>query len=409
MMSTIKQLVVPSFTQTDTGKNVGTNPGNARRDAWYRAMEREQAANWLQHGLINRDYFSHVNSRQPSPLKGEFVHQPMISISMGSVFASKHTLQASCERYSNTAPNTGHSGLIEKGKDESNTAKSWDEAGLFQDMSVQRSNSPSNLFPAAFDKLNNDCADNKEVICGTDQVSTRSATWSEQSLSTVSVLSAPVDVLVFASVPTSQIAVSQKTANFDANAFQTELHSQMNAIIPNDMSVYLTMQDKRPTAINSLKLDASVNEPAFIGQTEIAAQTQDDLLLPEMQSVISLGKQSEHQTLRFHTELTETGVRIWLGVDSQSQLNLISLAETLKTCLMQQGLALLTLVCNGRILYKTAGNPDNFGQTYMTNSELHAFRNEVLEKVIPKNMLDVASSENSSNNHKAEILWQSVQ
>ncbi|MBC3875057.1 hypothetical protein [Undibacterium flavidum] len=60
------------------------------------------------------------------------------------------------------------------------------------------------------------------------------------------------------------------------------------------------------------------------------------------------GQSIERETLRFHTELSENGLKIWLGVDVQAQVDLAVLSHTLRLWLTQQGVHLYALVCNGR-------------------------------------------------------------
>jgi len=55
--------------------------------------------------------------------------------------------------------------------------------------------------------------------------------------------------------------------------------------------------------------------------------------------------------LRLHAEWSEQGVRIWLGADAQAGDSAPALAPQLVRWLAQQGVALLSLVCNGRTVY----------------------------------------------------------
>ncbi len=57
------------------------------------------------------------------------------------------------------------------------------------------------------------------------------------------------------------------------------------------------------------------------------------------------------QTLRIHAEWGLEGVRLWCGMDSSHPASATELAPQLVRSLNEQGVRLLTLVCNGRAIY----------------------------------------------------------
>ena len=57
------------------------------------------------------------------------------------------------------------------------------------------------------------------------------------------------------------------------------------------------------------------------------------------------------QTLRVHAEWRLEGVRLWCGMDPSYPASATELAPQLVRCLNEQGVRLLTLVCNGRAIY----------------------------------------------------------
>jgi hypothetical protein len=61
------------------------------------------------------------------------------------------------------------------------------------------------------------------------------------------------------------------------------------------------------------------------------------------------------EPLRLHAEWSAQGVRIWLGADAQAGGAAPALAPQLVRWLAQQGVALLSLVCNGRTVYTAPG------------------------------------------------------
>jgi len=60
------------------------------------------------------------------------------------------------------------------------------------------------------------------------------------------------------------------------------------------------------------------------------------------------------RAMRLHAEWSATGVRLWVGASLDDQAGMVLLGRPLRAGLERQGVRLLSLVCNGRIVYADA-------------------------------------------------------
>jgi hypothetical protein len=67
--------------------------------------------------------------------------------------------------------------------------------------------------------------------------------------------------------------------------------------------------------------------------------------------------------LRWHAEWDERGVRVWLGLDSAAGIDAPQLAQQVLQSLGEQGVRVLSLVCNGKALYGNAAPRDSNPQS----------------------------------------------
>jgi hypothetical protein len=61
---------------------------------------------------------------------------------------------------------------------------------------------------------------------------------------------------------------------------------------------------------------------------------------------------SERDPLRVHTQWSAEGVRIWLGIDAAQALPLASVTEQLRRSVAVRGERLVSIVCNGQVVYE---------------------------------------------------------
>lgn len=63
---------------------------------------------------------------------------------------------------------------------------------------------------------------------------------------------------------------------------------------------------------------------------------------------------SAGRSMRLHAEWSATGVRLWVGASLSDQAGMSHLGRPLRAGLERQGVRLLSLVCNGQIIYADA-------------------------------------------------------
>ena len=103
------------------------------------------------------------------------------------------------------------------------------------------------------------------------------------------------------------------------------------------------------------------------------------------------------EPLRMYSEWTNQGVRIWLGADANQNLPLAQLTQQVQQWLADQGERLVTLVCNGRLLWHMDGG--DISPSVNSPALSHQSKPE-----FPKlNLLSTLSQPNQ------EIQWQSAQ
>ena len=101
------------------------------------------------------------------------------------------------------------------------------------------------------------------------------------------------------------------------------------------LSKLVTGLSVKPTDTASLEKSESKENPASL---EVTDKTE---FLPE-----------EHQAIRFHAEWSEEGLRLWLGIDSNANIDKAQLAKQLHDWVTKQNVQLLALIWNGEQLPK---------------------------------------------------------
>ena len=85
--------------------------------------------------------------------------------------------------------------------------------------------------------------------------------------------------------------------------------------------------------------------------------------IPTMRAMMSTPTSSESPALRLHAEWSIEGVRLWCGADKAVESTATALAPQLVRSLGEQGVRLITLVCNGRAIYAASAPMESAGHS----------------------------------------------
>ncbi len=345
------QFPKPQREQSGTRVNEDAISKEARRDAWSRAMEQQQMGAWLQHGLLKRDVLnaSHFSSTNYSTSSHELpTHAITMTQARPVAQAVQQTLNGNVRISTMGAQQIFQAAPHEK--------LAWTNAHLAFSLQTPTQFVPPQLLQSQSNE-------------GTAAPFTSAIT---EALNPI--LQAPNKQLELTDSET------HLTLNHDAD--EKGKKNELSASDSSTQKIFFESVGVLDEAFGfhlgqALErfLNPNFNEASSVGRTVAssggtsqwihdrtlmaAPKAQhvagDEILVKDSdQSSNSNPTPLQQKPLRFHAEMSEMGVRIWLGFDQSELANIPALVSHLTQWLALQNLPLAALVCNGKELHARA-------------------------------------------------------
>lgn len=346
------------------------------RDAWARAMEQQQGDAWLQHGLLKRDVLSTVQNTSTQISSTQTLTRP-------SAFAANMFGSESRNKVESKELDASRGGIVNADRRmPAETSSGVDSVSSMQAVPADDNDKPS--------QLDNEIEFAERSVTGLSfSESTRvgldvklgetgnSVEKKESSLdfslkgNTALETTSGTPELEASAMPVS--TVTQPYFQSQGVSLNTALKEQLESFYANRLSTKIMSSGNE----NLRALETS-------GQSHL-----DDLLSTENESFdleqtdhsSSAGQKKieidERNSLRFHAEMSDLGVRIWLGIDHSEKANLPSLVSHLLDWLNSQQLPLASLICNGKGL--SVKRSEKFEEVIASESQVASTRQSTIE------------------------------
>lgn len=139
----------------------------------------------------------------------------------------------------------------------------------------------------------------------------------------------------------TELNISPKQVNLALGGFLSQLLNR-------SLSPQLSVTDEDELVQHRIQFGylSKLEKLANVSELE---STERKAVPTDQQAIVS--KQNQQEALRLHSEWSEHGVRIWLGIDQSVQMDASQIAIHIAQWLGSQKINLLALVCNGKTIH----------------------------------------------------------
>jgi len=373
MSVTTSPLFAASISASNSSINAGTTSGSFalsktdRKEAWSLAMETQQSENWLRHGLTAHEYFIGGNSQSYQFSSG---NSPSFVATRSEKDVDSADNSKSVSEKKNGSPNRNRSISEFQQSREDMSLSSVD--GRMSVNSEHLSDKFSEGKPEAnIASLNNELVKPPNELVSSNKYLVTPPTH-DFSIERSGGLKPYPDQKMSQELSTN---LTQLTAIgrsdlvsglLSAEQFEGKVVSDFLGTSNLDR-VSMSTIDNRDLKNGLQSIDARLL--SIDGNEENVEESSSDAQAKFALSEKNMASPNSQERMSFHTEISELGVRIWLGVNERTHGDVANLISHLRTWLMTQGVPLLSLVCNGKAI-REVGPSESGSEGQVENARL---------------------------------------
>ncbi|MFZ6876357.1 hypothetical protein ACO0LF_30235 [Undibacterium sp. Di27W] len=353
----------------------------SKQKAWMKAMEQSQMQEWLRQGLTHRDYFQASQNKPVQNSQDDLLPGFQAPVSHEETQIKDINSSGSAEKQ--VPPSNGIDDAVSGGLHIEAEVVLQSELQLAK---PQPTLSASKLH--AFSEQNLSLASQKIAESQASQhgqVSLAGNTQLVQAVTPNFVPKTQENTSVAMSSVTDKVQLSESLkSGLEAWTGVVAISSSLNLL---SLTGKLDQQTNQATTKLATGFLASMLPADVIEKAEASEGVAETKVVPDPES-----SQYDHEAIRFHAEWSEEGLRLWLGIDSNTKIDIAQLSQQLRNWVAQQNVQLLSLVWNGQQISKSQvaqilkdGNKQNapFADTSATmhetkSSDKHYFLNSYL-------------------------------
>lgn len=311
-------------------------PDMAKQQAWLKAMEQSQMQEWLRQGLTARDGYDTPatdgtsNAREQRQAHNQDgVEKTGDRETVNDTQADSRSNRTDEQAVSSDVAQGRELGIQDAKASEFLPAASSAQPNSADSTAVEVGNENSPVKQqTATSGMRAFAANNLASSSGTEQSSI--ATGSTMPLAAVS-------TQAWQAVQTIKIALQEMTG-IEAKIVSVESLNQMTDV---------DRQTNQPVSKLAASLSIMETDTSELEKSEIKDEPASAEVADKTEAVAE-----EHQAIRFHAEWSEEGLRLWLGINSNANIDKAELSKQLHHWVAKQNVQLLALTWNGEQLPK---------------------------------------------------------